>query len=145
MPIITLPDGNQKDFDRPVTVLEIAESIGPGLAKAALAGKVNGELLDTSIPISNDSVVNIITAKDKEGVEIIRHSFAHLIGHAVKQLYPEAKMAIGPVINDGFYYDISYPKAFSLNDLNDIETRIKELVKQDYNVIVQSLSFGLRF
>ena len=114
MPVITLPDGNKKKFDQPVTIMEVAESLGPGLAKAAIAGRVNGVLLDTCIPIEKDSEVNIITAKDQDGIETIRHSFAHLIGHAVKQLYPEAKMAIGPVIEDGFYYDIAYDQPLSL-------------------------------
>ena len=110
MPIITLPDGKQKDFQDGITIKQIAESIGPGLAKAAIAGKVNGNLIDTSIPIIEDSKVSVITSRDAEGVQIIRHSFAHIIGHAVKQLYPDAKMAIGPVIEDGFYYDIAYQK-----------------------------------
>ena len=98
MPIITLPDGSEKNYESSVTIEKIATDIGPGLAKAALAGRVNGNLLDTCIPITNDSEIQIITSKDNEGLEIIRHSFAHLLGHAVKQLYPEAKMAIGPVI-----------------------------------------------
>ena len=106
MPIITLPDGTEKGYDSAVTIDQIASEIGPGLAKAALAGRVNGKLIDTCIPITQDSHIQIITSKDDEGLEIIRHSFAHLLGHAVKQLYPEAKMAIGPVIEDGFYYDI---------------------------------------
>ena len=104
MPIITLPDGSKKVFEKSVTILEIAESIGAGLAKATIAGKVNDVLLDATIPIHKDSKVVIITSKDKEGIE--RHSFAHLIGHAVKQIYSDIKMAIGPVIEDGFYYDI---------------------------------------
>ena len=140
MPIITLPDGNQKTFDKPVTIMEIAQEIGPGLAKAALAGKVNGMLIDTSLPINTDSNVNIITSKDKEGVEIIRHSFAHLLGHAIKQLHPEAKMAIGPVIENGFYYDIAHTKNFSENDLKDIEERISKLIAKDYNVVVEVVS-----
>lgn len=103
MPIITLPDGTEKkNNDSAVTIDQIASEIGPGLAKAALAGRVNGELIDTCIPITQNSHIQIITSKDDEGLEIIRHSFAHLLGHAVKQLYPEAKMAIGPVIEDGF-------------------------------------------
>ena len=102
MPIITLPDGTEKKYDSAVTIDQIASEIGPGLAKAALAGRVNGELIDTCIPITQNSHIQIITSKDDEGLEIIRHSFAHLLGHAVKQLYPEAKMAIGPVIEDGF-------------------------------------------
>ncbi|KZR82633.1 Threonine--tRNA ligase [Prochlorococcus marinus str. MIT 1342] len=140
MPIITLPDGNKKKFDQPVTIMEVAESLGPGLAKAAVAGRVNGVLLDTCIPIEKDSEVNIITAKDQDGIETIRHSFAHLIGHAVKQLYPEAKMAIGPVIEDGFYYDIAYDQPFTPKDLEAIEARMKELVKLDYDVNVEIVS-----
>ena len=140
MPIITLPDGSQKTFDKPVSIHEIALSIGPSLAKAALAGKVNGSLIDTSIPIANDANIQIITSKDKEGLEIIRHSFAHLLGHAIKQIYPEAKMAIGPVIEDGFYYDISYKKTFTPDDLNKIELRIQELIKTDYEVLVEIVS-----
>ena len=140
MPVITLPDGNKKKFDQPVTIMEVAESLGPGLAKAAIAGRVNGVLLDTCIPIEKDSEVNIITAKDQDGIETIRHSFAHLIGHAVKQLYPEAKMAIGPVIEDGFYYDIAYDHPFTPKDLEAIEARMKELVKLDYDVNVEIVS-----
>ncbi len=136
MTIITLPDGNQKVFNNPITIMQIAESISPNLAKAAVAGKVNGVLIDTCMKVKNDAEVSIITARDKEGIEIIRHSFAHLIGHAVKQLYPEAKMAIGPVIEDGFYYDISYNKTFSPEDLEKIEARMKELIKHDYDVVV---------
>ena len=114
MPIITLPDGSKKVFEKSVTILEIAQSIGTGLAKATIAGKVNDVLLDATIPINEDSEVVIITSKDKEGIEIIRHSFAHLIGHAVKQIYPNIKMAIGPVIEDGFYYDIFSKYRFTL-------------------------------
>ena len=125
MPIITLPDGSQKCFKNPVTVAEIAASIGPGLADAAIAGEVNGNLIDTALPIDFDANIKIITAKDSEGIHIIRHSFAHLVGHAVKQLYPTAKMAIGPVIENGFYYDIAYEKSFLPDDLNKIETRVK--------------------
>ena len=121
MPIITLPDGSEKNYESSVTIEKIATDIGPGLAKAALAGRVNGNLLDTCIPITNDAEIQIITSKDNEGLEIIRHSFAHLLGHAVKQLYPEAKMAIGPVIEDGFYYDISYKNTFTPVDLEKIE------------------------
>ncbi len=140
MPIITLPDGTEKKYDSAVTIDQIASEIGPGLAKAALAGRVNGELIDTCIPITQNSHIQIITAKDDEGLEIIRHSFAHLLGHAVKQLYPEAKMAIGPVIEDGFYYDISYKDTFTPNDLLKIEKRMKELVNRDYNVGVEIVS-----
>ena len=140
MPIITLPDGTEKKYDSSVTIDQIASEIGPGLAKAALAGKVNGELIDTCIPITQNSHIQIITSKDDEGLEIIRHSFAHLLGHAVKQLYPEAKMAIGPVIEDGFYYDISYKDTFTPDDLLKIEKRMKELVNRDYNVGVEIVS-----
>ena len=140
MPIITLPDGTEKKYDYAVTIDQIASEIGPGLAKAALAGKVNGELIDTCIPITQNSHIQIITSKDDEGLEIIRHSFAHLLGHAVKQLYPEAKMAIGPVIEDGFYYDISYKDTFTPDDLLKIEKRMKELVNRDYSVGVEIVS-----
>ena len=140
MPIITLPDGTEKNYESSVTIERIATDIGPGLAKAALAGRVNGNLLDTRIPITNDAEIQIITSKDNEGLEIIRHSFAHLLGHAVKQLYPEAKMAIGPVIEDGFYYDISYKDTFTPVDLEKIEKRIKELIDKDYDVEVEVVS-----
>ena len=140
MPIITLPDGTEKKYDSAVTIEQIASEIGPGLAKAALAGRVNGELIDTCIPITQNSNIQIITSKDDEGLEIIRHSFAHLLGHAVKQLYPEAKMAIGPVIEDGFYYDISYKDTFTPDDLLKIEKRMKELINRDYNVDVEIVS-----
>ncbi len=134
MPIITLPDGSKKVFEKSVTILEIAQSIGAGLAKATIAGKVNDVLLDATIPINSDSKVVIITSKDKEGIEIIRHSFAHLIGHAVKQIYPNIKMAIGPVIDDGFYYDIFSEYRFTPADLIKIENRINELIKTNYDV-----------
>ena len=140
MPIITLPDGSEKNYESSVTIEKIATDIGPGLAKAALAGRVNGNLMDTCIPITNDAEIQIITSKDNEGLEIIRHSFAHLLGHAVKQLYPEAKMAIGPVIEDGFYYDISYKDTFTPVDLEKIEKRIKELINKDYDVDVEVVS-----
>ncbi|WP_320676547.1 threonine--tRNA ligase [Prochlorococcus sp. MIT 1300] len=140
MPAITLPDGSKKNFRSSVTIMEIAESIGPGLAKAAVAGKVNGELLDTCIPINSDANVSIITTKDDEGIDIVRHSFAHMVGHAVKQLFPEAKMAIGPVIKDGFYYDISYKEPFTPDDLVQIEARINKLIEQDYDVMVEVVS-----
>ncbi|MEM8843492.1 MAG: threonine--tRNA ligase [Pseudomonadota bacterium] len=135
MPIITLPDGNTKSFDQPVTVAQVAQSIGPGLAKATIAGRVNGELVDACVEINDDADLSIITSKDQEGIEIIRHSFAHLIGHAVKQLFPSAKMAIGPVIENGFYYDIEFERSFTPEDLEAIEKRIEELIKQDYDVI----------
>ncbi|WP_425221692.1 threonine--tRNA ligase [Pseudomonas sp.] len=135
MPVITLPDGSQRRFDNPVTVSEVAQSIGAGLAKATIAGKVDGRLVDACDLIEQDATLQIITAKDEEGVEIIRHSCAHLIGHAVKQLYPAAKMVIGPVIDDGFYYDISYERPFTPDDMAAIEKRMAELIATDYDVI----------
>lgn len=132
---ITLPDGSVRQYESPVTVAQIAASIGAGLAKATVAGKVNGKLVDACDPITEDALVQIITPKDKEGVEIIRHSCAHLVGHAVKQLYPDAKMVIGPVIEDGFYYDIATEKPFTPDDVAAIEARMKELIAQDYDVI----------
>lgn len=135
MPIITLPDGSQRTFDQPVSVLEVAQSIGAGLAKATIAGKVNGRQVDACDLITEDATLQILTAKDEEGVEIIRHSCAHLVGHAVKQLYPTAKMVIGPVIDDGFYYDISFERGFTPEDLAAIEKRMKELIDKDYDVI----------
>ncbi len=140
MPIITLPDGSKKVFEKSVTILEIAQSIGAGLAKATIAGKVNDVLVDATIPISRDSKVVIITSKDKEGIEIIRHSFAHLIGHAVKQIYPNIKMAIGPVIEDGFYYDIFSEYRFTPEDLIKIENRIHKLIKTNYEVKILQVS-----
>jgi len=121
MPIVTLPDGSQKTFEAPLTIMQLAESIGPGLAKACIAGKIDGVLVDAADLIEQDATVAIITARDAEGLEIIRHSCAHLIGHAVKQMYPEAKMAIGPVIEDGFYYDIEFGQSVTPEDLEAIE------------------------
>ncbi|MCF7521580.1 threonine--tRNA ligase [Neisseria sp. ZJ106] len=132
---ITLPDGSVRQYESPVTVAQIAASIGAGLAKATVAGKVNGKLVDACDPITEDASVQIITPKDKEGVEIIRHSCAHLVGHAVKQLYPNAKMVIGPVIEDGFYYDIATEKPFTPEDVAAIEERMKALIAQDYDVV----------
>lgn len=132
---ITLPDGSVRQYEAPVTVAQIAASIGSGLAKATVAGKVNGVLVDACDPINQDASVQIITPKDSEGVEIIRHSCAHLVGHAVKQLYPDAKMVIGPVIEEGFYYDIATEKPFTPEDVAAIEARMKELIAQDYDVI----------
>ena len=140
MPTITLPDGSKKVFEKSVTILEIAQSIGAGLAKATIAGKVNDVLLDATIPINKDSKVVIITSKDKEGIEIIRHSFAHLIGHAVKQIYSDIKMAIGPVIEDGFYYDIFSEYRFTPEDLIKIENRINKLIKTNYDVEILQVS-----
>ncbi|MCW5567998.1 MAG: threonine--tRNA ligase [Dokdonella sp.] len=132
---ITLPDGSRREFDHPVSVMEVAQSIGPGLAKATVAGKVDGRQVDASDLIDHDAGLQILTPKDAEGVEIIRHSAAHLVGHAVKQLYPEAKMVIGPVIEDGFYYDIWHERPFTPEDLAAIEQRMRELIAQDYDVV----------
>jgi len=135
MPVITLPDGSQRTFEQPVTLMQVAEDIGPGLAKATVCGRINGKLVDACELITDDAEISLITGRDQEGVEVIRHSFAHLVGHAVKQLYPEAKMAIGPVIENGFYYDIDYERPFTPEDVAAIEKRIKELIKKDYPVI----------
>mgnify|MGYP002712595235 CR=1 FL=1 len=135
MPTITLPDGSQRSFDHPVSVLEVAQSIGAGLAKATLAGKVNGKQVDACDLIETDATLQIITPKDEEGLEIIRHSCAHLVGHAVKQLYPNAKMVIGPVIEEGFYYDIAIDRPFTPEDMAAIEKRMAELIDKDYDVI----------
>ena len=135
MPVITLPNGDQKQFDHPVSVMDVALSIGPGLAKNTIAGKVNGQLRDASDLINADATVQIITPKDDEGVEIIRHSCAHLIGHAVKQLFPDVQMVIGPVIEEGFYYDIFSPRPFTPDDMAAIENRMKDLINEEYDVI----------
>jgi len=136
---VTLPDGAQREFPRGVSLIDIATAIGPGLAANTLAGKVNGQLVDTCDVIENDAVVSIITPKDEEGLAIIRHSCAHLIGHAVKQLYPSAKMVIGPVIETGFYYDIAYERPFTPEDLSAIETRMRELIATHYDVVKRIL------
>lgn len=135
MVAITLPNGDIKQFDGQTSVMEVAQSIGAGLAKATVAGRVNGKLVDACDPITEDASVQIITPKDEEGVEIIRHSTAHLLGHAVKQLYPEVKMVIGPVIEEGFYYDIYSERPFTPEDMEKIETRMTQLINQDYDVI----------
>ncbi|WP_136254484.1 threonine--tRNA ligase [Onishia niordana] len=135
MPIVTLPDGSQRTFDAPLTVMQLAESIGAGLAKACVAGKIDDVLVDAADIIDHDAKVAILTARDDEGLEVIRHSCAHLVGHAVKQLYPEAKMAIGPVIDDGFYYDIDFGRSATPEDLEAIEARMKLLIDQGYDVV----------
>ncbi|KAF1695584.1 threonine--tRNA ligase [Pseudoxanthomonas jiangsuensis] len=132
---ITLPDGSRREFDAPVSPLQVAQSIGAGLAKATVAGQVDGRLVDAGDLIDHDASLRIITPKDEEGVEIIRHSCAHLVGHAVKQLYPDAKMVIGPVIAEGFYYDIYNERPFTPEDLAAIEARMRELIAQDYDVV----------
>ena len=135
MPTITLPDGSQREYDVPVSIHDVAADIGPGLARATIAGEVNGELCDASDLLKTDSKLRIITNKDPEGIDIIRHSCAHLIGHAVKQLFPEANMVIGPVIENGFYYDIAIGKPFTEEDLKQIEERMRRLIKQNYDVV----------
>jgi threonyl-tRNA synthetase len=134
MPVVTLPDGSQRRFDRPVTVDEIAADIGAGLRKAALAARVNGKLVDTSHVVAHDAEVAIVTDRDPAGLEIIRHSTAHLLAQAVKQLFPEAQVTIGPVIEDGFYYDFAYRRPFTTEDLAAIEARMAELAKADQRV-----------
>src|SRR4029453_11626833 len=124
MPAIKLPDGSVRQFDAPVSVGAVAASIGPGLAKAALAGKVDGKVVDTSYVIDRDAALSIVTAKDPEGLEVIRHSTAHLLASAVKELFPGAQVTIGPVIEDGFYYDFSYKRPFTPEDLAAIEARM---------------------
>ncbi len=135
MPTITLPDGSQRHYDAPVTLAQIAADIGPGLAKAAVAGRIDGREVDLCLTVDADARVELITEKDPAGVDVVRHSCAHLLGQAVKQLYPEAKMAIGPVVEDGFYYDIDYPRPFTPDDLARIEQRMHELAAHDYAVI----------
>src|SRR6202023_4368716 len=127
MPVITLPDGSQRQFDRTVSVADVAGSIGPGLAKAALAGKVDGVLVDTAALIERDAALSIVTDRDPDGLEIIRHSTAHLLANAVQELFPDAQVTIGPVIEDGFYYDFAYKRPFSTEDLAAIERRRAEL------------------
>src|SRR6201996_1058163 len=134
MPAITLPDGSQKHFDHPVTVAEVAANIGAGLAKAALAGKVNGQLVDTSACISQDATLSIVTDKDPAGLEIIRHSTAHLLANAVQELFPDAQVTIGPVIENGFYYDFAYKRPFSTEDLTAIEAKMAEIAAKDLKV-----------
>ncbi|HKK14712.1 MAG TPA: threonine--tRNA ligase [Gammaproteobacteria bacterium] len=134
MPVITLPDGTQKAFDHPVTVQQVAEAIGPGLAKAAIAGKVDDRLVDTSRVVDDDARVAIVTDRDPEGLEVIRHSTAHLLAQAVKELFPEAQVTIGPVIEDGFYYDFAYQRPFTPEDLEAIEKKMAELAGEDFPV-----------
>src|SRR5262252_2059860 len=131
MPVVTLPDGSQKRFDHPVTVDEVAGSIGPGLRKAALAGRLDGRLVDTSHVIARDAALSIVTDKDAEGLEVLRHSTAHLLAYAVKELFPDAQVTIGPVIEDGFYYDFSFKRPFTPEDLAAIEAKMAELAKKD--------------
>ncbi|MCR5536685.1 MAG: threonine--tRNA ligase [Succinivibrio sp.] len=141
MPNITLPNGDVKSFDRPVSIFEVAQSIGAGLARNCVAGKVNGELKDACEVLDNDCTVQIITPKDKEGIEIIRHSCAHLFGHALKQLFPEAQMAIGPVIDNGFYYDVDLEHKLTAEDLEAIDAKMHELAKTDYQVVKEVVNW----
>ena len=131
MPDIRLPDGAIKHFDAPVTVAQVAASIGPGLAKAALAGRVDGKLVDTSYTLDRDASLAIVTDKDPDGLEVLRHSTAHLLAYAVKELFPDAPVTLGPVIEDGFYYDFSYKRPFTPEDLASIEQKTAELAKKD--------------
>ena len=134
MPVVTLPDGSKRPFDHPVTVDEVAASIGAGLRKAALAGRVNGKLVDTSYVINSDANLAIVTDKDPDGIDVIRHSTAHLLAQAVKELFPDAQVTIGPVIEDGFYYDFSYERPFTTEDLAAIEAKMTELAQADQKV-----------
>ena len=141
MPIITLPDGSQRQFAHSVSVMDVAADIGPGLAKACIAGRVNGELVDACELIEADASLAIITAKDEEGLDILRHSCAHLLGHAIKQLWPQTKMAIGPVIDNGFYYDIDLDRTLTDEDLAALEERMLALAAKDYDVIKKRVSW----
>ena len=134
MPVITLPDGSQRSFDQPITVADLAASIGAGLAKAALAGRVDGKLVDTSFVIDRDAAVAIVTGKDADGLEVIRHSTAHLLAQAVQATYPDAQVTIGPVIEDGFYYDFAFKRPFTPEDLEKFEAKMHELAKADLKV-----------
>lgn len=147
MPVITLPDGTQKTFDKPVTVADVAASIGSGLAKAAIAGKVNDKLVDTFYLIEHDANLRIITDRDPEGIDIIRHSTAHLLAHAVKSLFPTAQVTIGPVIENGFYYDFAFARPFSTEDLVKIEEKMQEIAAKNYGVSrkVMSRDEAIRF
>ena len=141
MPIITLPDGSQRQFAHSVSVMDVAADIGPGLAKACIAGRVNGKLVDACELIEADAALAIITAKDEEGLDILRHSCAHLLGHAIKQLWPQTKMAIGPVIDNGFYYDVDLDRTLTDEDLAALEERMLALVAKDYDVIKKKVSW----
>src|SRR4030088_1576405 len=134
MPDVRLPDGAVKHFDAPVTVAEVASAIGPGLAKAALAGRIDGKLVDPSFVIDRDASLAIVTDKDPDGLDVLRHSTAHLLAYAVKELFPEAQVTIGPVIEDGFYYDFAYKRSFTPEDLVAIEQRMAEHAKHDFQV-----------
>ncbi len=141
MPIITLPDGSQREFDTPVSVMDVAADIGPGLAKATIAGRIDGERVDASDVIESDVSLEIITARDDDGQEILRHSCAHLLGHAIKQLWPDVKMAIGPTIEHGFYYDVDLEHKLTEEDMAALEKRMKELAKTNYEVVKKVVSW----
>ena len=141
MPVITLPDGSQREFDQPVSILDVAQDIGAGLAKATVAGRIDGELVDACEMIEHDARIEIVTPKDDDGLHIIRHSCAHLLGHAFKQLWPDAKMAIGPVIDNGFYYDVDVDHTLTQDDFDKLEKRMKELAKTEYQVIKKKVSW----
>lgn len=141
MPVITLPDGSQRSFDNPVSVYEVAASIGPGLAKATLGGRVNGQRVDAHDLITEDANLVIFTPKDEDGLEIIRHSCAHLLGHAIKQLFPDVKMAIGPTIDNGFYYDVDLEHKLTDEDIAALEARMLELAKTEYDVVKKKVSW----
>ena len=135
MPVITLPDGSERTYDAPVTVAQVASDIGRGLARAAIAGRVDGRLVDTSFEMTKDARLAIVTDKDPEGLEVLRHSTAHLLAHAVKSLYPEAQVTIGPVIGEGFYYDFAYAPGFGPDDLKRIEDKMRALAREDIPVV----------
>ena len=141
MPVITLPDGSQRVFDAPLSVLDVAKDIGPGLAKATIAGKIDGQLVDACEIIDRDIKLSIVTSKDQEGLEILRHSCAHLLGHAIKQLWPNVRMAIGPVIDNGFYYDVDLDRPISTDDLAALEERMLQLAKTEYDVVKKKVSW----
>lgn len=141
MPVVTLPDGNQRHYAQSLSVLDVAQDIGPGLAKATVAGRLDGQLVDACEIIDRDVQLQIITPKDEDGVHIIRHSCAHLLGHAIKQLFPEAKMAIGPVIDNGFYYDVDLEHTLTAEDLQRLEARMQELAKTEYQVVRHKVSW----
>ena len=140
MPKITLPDGSKRDFDSAVSVLSVARDIGEGLAKATIAGKVNGIQVDSSYLIEKDAVLEILTDTSEEGLSIIRHSTAHLMAMAIKELFPEAQITIGPVIENGFFYDIAYQRAFTPDDLKIIEERMKELSEKNFEISREEVS-----
>ncbi len=143
MPTITLPDGSSREFDKPVTIADIAGDIGPGLAKAALAGRVNGELVDTSHTVTDDAEIAIVTERDDDGIEVLRHSCAHLMAQAVQRLFPKAQVTIGPVVEDGFFYDFAFERPFTPEDLEAIEKTMQDIVKEDLEVQRSVMSHDL--